>query len=183
MSTLAIRRRALACPAALTILLALGAAPAPAASRCSAATAKPASVSGASRRAAVLCEINRVRRRHGLAPVSADARLTRMAGAFAQIMVTRRFFSHVGPGGATLGARLRASGYRGRTAGEVLAWGSGRYASPRAAVRSWLHSAPHRRVLLDGSYRDVGVGVALGSPFGGARGRSATYAATFGVSH
>ena len=74
MSSLAIRRRAVACPAAFTILLVLGAAPAPAASRCAGAAARPASLGGDARQAAVVCEINRVRRRHGLAAVSVDAR-------------------------------------------------------------------------------------------------------------
>jgi uncharacterized protein YkwD len=95
-------------------------------------------------------------------------------------MVARRFFSHVGPGGATLSVRRRAAGYRGRALGEILAWGQGRDASPRAAVRSWLRSTPHRRVLLGRNYRDVGVGVALGNPFGGGFRRSATYAAVLG---
>ena len=103
-----------------------------------------------------------------------------MARGFARTMVARRFFSHVGPGGSTLSTRLRAAGYRGRAAGEVLAWGEGRLATPRAAVRSWLHSPLHRRVLLGRDYRDVGVGIAIGSPFGGAMRSSATYAADFG---
>ncbi len=181
MSRLAIRRRAVACPAAFTILLALGPAPAAAATRCSASAASPASLGAGARQAAVICEVNRVRRRHGLAPVKADPRLVRMAGRFARTMVARGFFSHVGPGGSTLHARLRASGYRGRAAGEVLAWGEGRLATPRAAVRSWLHSPPHRRVLLGRNYRDVGAGIALGSPFGGSMRSSATYAANFGA--
>ena len=181
MSTLAIRRRAVACPATLTILLTVAAAPAPAATRCAGSTARPASLDAGARRAAVICEINRARRLHGLAPVSAHARLTRMARGFARTMVARRFFSHVGPGGATLSARRRAAGYRGRAIGEVLAWGEGRLASPRAAVHSWLHSPPHRRVLLGRNYRDVGVGIALGSPFGGSMRSSATSAADFGA--
>jgi uncharacterized protein YkwD len=183
MSTPAIRRRAVACPVAITILIASAAAPEPAsAARCPGASASPGALSGAARRHAVVCEINRVRRGHGLRPVAANARLNRMASRFARTMVARGFFSHVGPGGATLGARLRAAGYRGRAAGEVLAWGQGRHATPRAAVRSWLHSPPHRRVLLGRSYRDVGVGVALGSPFGGGTRSSATYAASLGRS-
>ena len=181
MSTLAIRRRAVACPAAVTILLTLAAAPAPAATRCAGGAARPASLGGGARHAAVVCEINRARRHHGLAPVSAHARLTRMARGFARTMVARRFFSHVGPGGATLSVRQRAAGYRGRSIGEILAWGEGRYASPRAAVRSWLRSPPHRRVLLGRNYRDVGVGIALGSPFGGSARSSATYVAEFGA--
>jgi uncharacterized protein YkwD len=181
MSTLAIRRRAVACPVAITILLALGGAPAPAsAARCAGASAAPGAFSGAARQHAVVCEINRVRARRGLAPVAPHARLTRVAGRFARAMVSHRFFSHVGPGGSTLGTRLRAAGYRGRSAGEVLAWGQGRYASPRAAVRSWLHSPPHRSVLLSRNYRHVGAGVALGNPSGRGMRGSATYAANFG---
>ena len=177
MSTLAIRRRAVACPATFTILLALGGAPAPAAARCSSASARPAALGAGARHAAVICEVNRVRRRHGLAPVKADPRLSRMARGFARSMVARRFFSHVGPGGSTLHARLRAAGYHGRAAGEVLAWGQGRLASPRAAVRSWLHSPPHRRVVL-GRYDEIGVGVADGVPSGGP---GTTYAADLGA--
>jgi uncharacterized protein YkwD len=182
MSTLANRRRAVACPVAVTIVLALGGAPAPAsAARCAGATSAPGALSGAARQRAVVCEVNRVRRHRGLAPVTVDARLARMAGAFARSMVARGFFSHTAPGGATLGTRLRAAGYRSRTAGEVLAWGEGRHASPRTAVRTWLHSPPHRRVLLGRNYRDIGVGVALGNPFGGAMRRSATYVANLGT--
>ena len=182
MSSLAISGRAVACPVAVTILFALGGAPAPAAAaRCAGSSAAPGALSGAARRGAVVCEINRVRRSRGLAPVAVDARLTRMASTYARSMVTRRFFSHVDPVGATFDSRLRASGYRGRAAGEVLAWGQGRYASPRAAVRSWLHSPPHRRVLLGRTYRDVGVGVALGNPLGTGMRGSATYAANFGA--
>ena len=183
MSTLAIRRRAVACPVAITILLALGGAPAPAsAARCAGASAAPGALSGAARQHAVVCEINRVRARSGLAPVAPNSRLTRMAGRFARAMVTHRFLSHVGPGGTTLQERLHAAGYRGRSAGEVLAWGQGRYASPRAAVRSWLRSPPHRRVLLGRNYRAVGVGVALGNPSGRSMRGSATYAANLGTS-
>jgi uncharacterized protein YkwD len=173
-------RRAAACLAASTILLVPAISPAPAAARCARASASPASLAGATRQRAVVCEINRVRRQHGLAPVTAHPRLRAMAGRYARAMVARRFFSHVTPAGTTLDDRLRTAGYRGRAVGEVLAWGQGRLATPRAAVRSWLHSAPHRQVLLGRRYRHIGVGVALGSPFGGGRGR-ATYAANLGA--
>ena len=176
MSTLAIRRRAAACPAAVAILIALGPAPAPAATRCAGGSGAAA----AARERAAVCEINRVRRRHGLAAVERDARLARAASRHARAMVAGRFFSHTGPGASTLHGRLRAAGYDGVAAGETLAWGEGRLAAPGAIVRSWMRSGPHRRVLL-GRYRHVGVGVALGSPFGRAMSGSATYAADFGV--
>ena len=81
--------------------------------------------------------------------------------------------------------RLRAAGYAGDgyawAAGEVLAWGSGRRATPAGAVAAWMRSTAHRRVLLARRYRDVGVGVAPGNPAGAGGGPSATYSAELGL--
>ena len=79
--------------------------------------------------------------------------------------------------------RLRANGYGGGrwAAGETLAWGSGDAATPHGVVAMWMVSPPHRAVLLDRDYRDAGIGVALGSPFGGSRGESATYVGELGT--
>jgi uncharacterized protein YkwD len=65
------------------------------------------------------------------------------------------------------------------TVGETLAWGWGTRATPAATVDSWLASPPHRRILLDAAYRDIGIGVALGIPVDDLDG--ATYAAELGV--
>ena len=45
------------------------------------------------------------------------------------------------------------------TAGEILAMGG---VTPRQMVRMWLRSPGHRSILLDRSYRVVGVGAKLG---------------------
>lgn len=183
MSTHACRLRALACPAALTMLLASGAVHTPTAA--AAATCRGAeSASGSApraARAAVTCQINRERRSRGLAPVTAERRLTRMAGRHARAMVRLGFFSHTAPGGRTLSDRLRAARYGGRpvVVGEALAWGQGARAAPRAIVRVWMHSPPHRAVLLGRNYRHIGIGVAPGSPYGRSLHGSATYAANF----
>ena len=186
MSTHARRLRDSACPATITILLATAlAAPAaaPAAVRCHGSASAPASAQRTAR-AAVVCEINRRRRAAGLRSVAAHPRLIRVASRYARSMVRHGFFSHTSPGGTTLLDRVRAVGYGGRrvAAGEALAWAQGRLATPRAIVRAWMASPPHRAVLLGRAYRDVGVGVALGNPYGRAMGRSATYAADFGSS-
>src|SRR3954466_6474087 len=168
MSTHARRLRACACSATLTILLALGlgAATAAAAPRCHRSTAAPGSALR-SVQAAVICQINRQRRAHGLRPVAAHPRLTRLARGYARSMVRLRFFSHNGPGGVTLLDRVRAAGYGGGriAAGGAPAGGGGRLAPPRAIVRTWMPSPPHRAVLLRRGYRDVGIGVALGTPY------------------
>lgn len=186
MPTHARRLRASTCPAAITILLATGLAPAPAAAAaaagCHASARVPASAPRTAQ-AAVICEINRERRGRGLRPVAANPRLTRMARRFARSMVRLGFFSHISPGGGTLLDRVREAGYGGHriAAGEALAWAQGRLATPHAVVRAWMASPPHRAVLLGRGYRDVGIGVALGNPHGGAKGSGATYTADFGT--
>src|SRR5215210_3833302 len=102
MSMHASRLRALACPAALTVLLAAGLAPARAEARCHGASRAPGAESGTVLRAAVICEINRERRGRGLRPVRAHAGLARMAQRYARSMVRGGFFSHTSPGGGTL---------------------------------------------------------------------------------
>jgi uncharacterized protein YkwD len=60
----------------------------------------------------------------------------------------------------------------------VLAWGTGSLGSPPAIVQAWLNSPGHRRLVLKRGFRDVGIGVVAGYPFGSAAG--ATYAVVFG---
>jgi uncharacterized protein YkwD len=50
--------------------------------------------------------------------------------------------------------------------GEALAL-MPRHTSARAVVRAWMHSPPHRAVLLDPAYRRLGVAGANGSMVGG----------------
>ena len=99
-------------------------------------------------------------------------------------MVAHRFFSHSSPGGAGLLERLRRAGRyldgaRGFAIGENLAWGTGALATPREIVLSWMGSPGHRRNVLDRRFREVGLGIALGTPRAG--GAGATYANQFGV--
>ena len=130
----------------------------------------------------VVCAINRQRRRHGLAPLSSQRQLRKAGGRYARDMVSRHYFSHVSPEGRTLGDRLRAIGYlSGGTysIGEALGLGSGDRATPASTVKAWMHSPPHRALLLSPAFREIGVGVMPGSPFGGAG--AMTYVAEFGA--
>lgn len=96
-------------------------------------------------------------------------------------MVSRHYFAHTSPAGRTFVDRLRAAGYlwpaRSWSAGEVLAWGAGELSTPAATVGAWMRSPVHRRVLLRRRYREIGVGIAAGTPPGD---RGATYAAELG---
>ena len=66
--------------------------------------------------------------------------------------------------------------------GENIAWGSGGQGSPKATVARWMSSPMHRSTMLSRRFRDIGVGVAMGSPMGDSGLNSAIYTANFGLS-
>jgi uncharacterized protein YkwD len=117
-------------------------------------------------RDALLCEIAHVRRTAQTLQV--DVQLDLAAGRHAADMVERRYFSHVSPGGGDLAERARRTGYAARgctwRVGEVLAWGAEPRATAAATVRAWMNSPGHRRILVSRRYRDVGIGLAAGTP-------------------
>jgi uncharacterized protein YkwD len=136
-------------------------------------------------REATLCLVNVQRARHDLAPLSANDELTKAAQAYSARMVRDRFFAHVTPAGTTLTSRIRkgtdylGGSVRDWSLGENLAWGSRSLGTPRATVRAWMASSGHRHNILNGQFRDIGVGVAPGAP-ATVRGRAATYTTEFG---
>ena len=96
-------------------------------------------------------------------------------------MIARDYFLHEsGPGGEGFDRRIGRFWHPvGNVAiGEILAWGSGTYASPAAAVRQWLNSPPHRAILLSSRFTLVGIGVAYGHFLG--HSGAAVYTADFG---
>src|SRR5713226_4782392 len=70
------------------------------------------------------------------------------------------FLSHTGPDGSTFEHRINAAGYSDWTAiGENIAAGQ---QSPQQVVDDWMNSPGHRANILDPSFRDVGIGIAVG---------------------
>jgi uncharacterized protein YkwD len=65
--------------------------------------------------------------------------------------------------------------------GENLAWATGTDATPRQLVVAWMASPGHRRNVLEPTFRDVGIGVAAGTPAAGPDGVTVT--TEFGVRH
>ena len=118
-------------------------------------------------RRAMLCLVNQARAGAGRSPFRAERHLARAAARHAADMGRRNFFAHVSPSGKSPLARARAAGWRGGV-GEVIAWGCGTLASPRATLRAWLNSPPHRAIVLGGG-RAAGVGV---KRLGGCGGRA-----------
>jgi uncharacterized protein YkwD len=132
--------------------------------RCAHARTAPARLSRATARRALLCAINRARAAHGLAGFAGEHHLRSAARRQAADMVRHHYFGHQRAGGPSLSERLRAAGWTGRAAGEAIAWGCGSSGSAAATVRAWLHSPPHRAIVLSGAYRGAGIGVAARAP-------------------
>ncbi|HMJ37419.1 MAG TPA: CAP domain-containing protein [Baekduia sp.] len=168
-------RRVLACVLLLAAAAGASSSPATAAEPpCARASAAPAHLSTGAAGHALQCLVNQLRRTHGLRPVRAERHLHRAARNHARDMAARDFFAHVSPGGATMQSRVRHAGYlhgaREWWLGEALVWGRNDTGRPSAILRTLLSSPPHRAILLDPGFRDLGVGVARGAPRGAGSG-------------
>jgi uncharacterized protein YkwD len=135
---------------------------------------------------AIVCLVNIERTSRGVPALRRDGDLSQAARGHASDMARHNFFDHVSPNGDTLSDRLRHAGYGrpgdGWRAGEDLGWGTGGRATPNALVDAWLASPGHRRILLSGSYREIGVGVSGGAPITSSAGLpGATYAMDLGT--
>jgi uncharacterized protein YkwD len=165
--------------------LAVTAAASPAHAACAGADVMPSAANAAKVRKATLCLLNGQRRAHGLKKLRSNRRLRHAAAGYARFMVKRDFFAHEGPDGSTPLSRIRSTRYldgaRSWAIGENLAWGTGSYATPRSTVRAWMNSPGHRANILNGSFREIGIGIANGAPVSlGAAAAGATYATDFG---
>jgi len=133
------------------------------ASSCAGATA--AAGDSHSRLEAMYCGINIVRRAYGLSFVRGNTPLNRSSLLKANA-VRRCGFSHT-PCGMSFTLTFQKAGYLpARAFGENLAWGQGEYGSPVHTLQLWLNSPPHRRNLLAGRWRDLGIAFERGSMFG-----------------
>ena len=133
-------------------------------------------------RASVVCLINKKRARNHVKPVHEHPLLDSAAQSHTDAMTSQNFFSHDGDG--TPASRASNAGYmagaRAWGIGEDLFWGAVKRSTPSATVNAWMHSAEHRTVMLSRSYRQVGIGVAQGSPAGADNTNTGTYTALFG---
>ena len=109
----------------------------------------------------------------GLPPLRRVQSLRRAASTYAAAMVE----SPDGSDPDRVGATGRLAGWCVWQVGEVLAWGAPGPDSPPAVMRAWLESPRHRRLIGTRGYREVGFGVARGTPFGV---DGATYAVLLG---
>jgi uncharacterized protein YkwD len=103
----------------------------------------------------LLQKINAVRVRRGLRRLKASTQLRRAARFHVRQMLDGGYFAH-GAVWRRITSYYRPSG--GVSAvGEDMAWGAPRL-SAKEAIRLWLASPRHRRVILSPRWRRMGVG-------------------------
>jgi uncharacterized protein YkwD len=88
-------------------------------------------------------------------PVVQNSRLNNAAYAHAADMARRRHMSHTGSDGSNAGTRISRTGYRWWTWGENVAAGQTTVAQVMGA---WYQSLPHRRIMLNPNFRQMGLG-------------------------
>jgi len=150
---------------------------------CASASSSPAQLSRLAARSAVFCLINEQRSAHGLATLTPNQSLGRAAEKHSRSMNAWNYFGHNGDG--TPVRRAHRAGYmRGAHSwmlGETLAWGRGTRGTPDGAVAAMMASPIHREVLLNPSFREIGVGVAMGAPIHQRARNAAIYTLDLGV--
>jgi uncharacterized protein YkwD len=119
-------------------------------------------------RNAIICLTNEQRKARALPALVVNVKLTNAAQNYSLDMVRRKFFlpsTHSDPDGDTLDKRLTQAGYCPgcKFFGENIRWASG---SPTAqqTVDAWMASTGHRNNILNANFREIGVGVAYGTP-------------------
>ena len=110
--------------------------------------------------AAVLVELNRVRREHGLAPLTASKPLAAAAAGHSREMASSGYFAHEDALGRPFWKRIETAypsrGWSLWSVGENLLWSSPDVDAPHA-IQLWLDSPEHRRNMLSPKWREVGL--------------------------
>jgi uncharacterized protein YkwD len=129
--------------------------------------AAPKSSHAASSEQQVLDLLNVIRQEHGLSTFTASTQLRNAARSHSDDMIAHGYFDHDSPNEAW---DVRVSRYlKTSLVGENIAWGTGSYGSPEGIVSQWMHSPPHRHIILMAGMHRVGLGIATGT-FSGTRG-------------
>ena len=92
--------------------------------------------------------VNRVRKQHGLRPLSLATCTDNVAENWSNVLATTNSFYHQ----SMTKLLYKCNAYY---AGETLGKGA---ITPRTLVTMWMHSAPHRAVLMSRSPNRIGIG-------------------------
>lgn len=108
----------------------------------------------------VLVELNKVRRRYSLAPLSLSKPLSTAAEMHSRAMGTHGFFDHDSRDGSEFWKRVQRyygpEGYKTWSVGENLLWSSSSLTAA-AALKLWMGSPAHRKNILTARWREIGL--------------------------
>jgi uncharacterized protein YkwD len=93
-------------------------------------------------------------------PLRRDSRLDNAAQGHTTEMANKNYFSHTGLNGSSPFDRMKAAGYRYRTAGENIAAG---YADVARTMQQWIKSPGHCQNIMNPAYVHLGIGFAQNS--------------------
>jgi len=110
----------------------------------------------------MLTLINNERQAQGLEPLTMNSTLSSAAKLHSQDMINRNFFNHLNPDGLTPSDRARNVGYSFIALAENICGNP----SIDAGHSSLMGSPSHRVNILNPSYKEVGIGIVDGGPYG-----------------
>ena len=162
-------RQAVAPVAVVAATLVLGSAlRADTAQACANGGLRPTSSNLARVEKALVCELNVERAKAGRVPLERDRRLDRSAIRQTRDMVRRGYVAHQRRGGPSLLERIRDTGYfRGTRSGlysENLGYAPPERATAEGMTRAFSLSESHRKTMLYGRFRNVGIGSVMIDP-------------------
>jgi uncharacterized protein YkwD len=134
----------------------------------------------------VTAQINVIRRSHRLPRLVVSAQLAQAGREHVRQLALAGYFSNDWSDGTPFGTWIRrfypVGGAQRWSAGENLAWATPEVTAQQA-VEMWLASPEHRRILLDESWRQVGLGAIRADGAGGVYGGQSVVilAAEFGI--
>ena len=99
--------------------------------------------------------VNKERAKVGLAALTMDSALTKVAQAKSQDMKDNNYFSHTSPTYGSPFDMMKKFGISYKSAGENIAKGQ---TSAQQVVEAWMNSEGHRANILDEKFTHIGVG-------------------------
>ena len=102
-----------------------------------------------------LVNVQRVNK--GLQPLTTNWQLSRVARYKSADMANKGYFSHTSPTYGSPFKMMESFGLSFSAAGENIAYGQ---SSPAQVMNSWMNSPGHRSNILNGTYTQIGVGLA-----------------------
>ena len=107
----------------------------------------------------ITSQVNSERERISILPLSTNSLLSEAARLKAEDMIARDYFSHRDLSGNLPWMWFNRVGYRYAAAGENLAID---FSDSNALVRAWLNSPTHAKIIQNGTFRNIGIGIASG---------------------